>query len=213
MRMLSLPLHSAFWDVSDLRLRKVRKGAWCLHLLPSSKQKVFLKHCCCYTRLHGVTYKTTVILPTPSDPTRYSKFSCMMLVNWNWMYHLVCLQFGKYTNTCANIWSLWDLCLGPVMVQKSVCGEGGTCMISYCHTCQKPCLAQYKIKRWMLMGWHRQVRQYLHFFETACKFILATVLSTNNCRYTSRYECYIIVRFFFKVFTAEASDNGSVSGW
>jgi hypothetical protein len=72
MRMLSLPLHIIFWDLSDPRLRKVRRGAWCLLLLPSWKQKVFLKHCCCSTRLHGV------ILLTPSDPARWRKFPCMI---------------------------------------------------------------------------------------------------------------------------------------
>ena len=72
MRMLSLPLHTIFWDLSDPRLRKVRRGAWCLLLLPSWKQKVFLKHCCCSTRLHGV------ILLTPSDPARWRKFPCMI---------------------------------------------------------------------------------------------------------------------------------------
>jgi len=35
------------------------------------------------------------------------------------------------------------------------------------------------------------------FCETACRYILATVLSTDHCKYTSRFECYIIVRVFF----------------
>jgi hypothetical protein len=36
------------------------------------------------------------------------------------------------------------------------------------------------------------------FFETACRYVLATVLSTDYCKYTSRFECYIIVGFFCK---------------
>ena len=37
------------------------------------------------------------------------------------------------------------------------------------------------------------------FCETACRYILATVLSTDHCKYTSRSECYIIVRFFLSL--------------
>ena len=37
------------------------------------------------------------------------------------------------------------------------------------------------------------------FCETACRYILATVLSTDHCKYTSKFECYIIVRFFFLI--------------
>ena len=32
------------------------------------------------------------------------------------------------------------------------CVWGGTCMVSYCQTCLKPCLAQHKSKRLMVMG-------------------------------------------------------------
>jgi len=125
MRMLSLPLHIIFWDLSDPRLRKVRRGAWCLLLLPSWKQKVFLKHCCCSTRLHGV------ILLTPSDPARWRKFPCMihhtqstvkvcvchvMLrcmspVNWNWMS--VSIQLSSWILTDKQCTRLHTNSAGP----------------------------------------------------------------------------------------------------
>jgi hypothetical protein len=181
-RMLSLPVHTVLRDLSDLRLRKVRRGAWCLHLLPSWKQKVFLKHCCCSTRLHGVTYQMTVISLTLSDPTRCSKCSCIMRIIHRALWRCVSCYVAVYVasklqlnvSSCLSlIWKMYKyMCQLMVImrfvsrsgdgIENCVLGREALAWLVTARYVKSPVPYSTKVKDQCLWGWQCQVRQYLH---------------------------------------------------
>ena len=89
----SLSVHTVVWDFLDCRQRKKVREEHCLvcysaiysskvPLLPSSstlmEENFSVKQWCCSTKLHGVTYKRTVMLVKTSQLTRCRKFHSMI---------------------------------------------------------------------------------------------------------------------------------------
>jgi hypothetical protein len=100
---------TVLWAVAHCR--HGHRGAFYLNLMPLWRQKLSLKDCYCYTRLHGITNQKTVIYrrtsglirclrslhdahgpkESPDKGVCHVKFRFVLLVNWNLLYHLVCL--------------------------------------------------------------------------------------------------------------------------
>jgi hypothetical protein len=104
---------------ADRRIRRRKGGGWgvsCLHLLPFGSSS---------TSLHAVTCQKTAIIMRMLGCARcrqlltvnrvihrgltvkvccHVKLCCMLLANWNCVYHLVCVECRKYTSkhTCER---------------------------------------------------------------------------------------------------------------